>query len=59
VIIGGRQDKICPAEHQQMMHDNLPKSHLALLDECCHFSPLEQAEHVSNLLTKWYLSDSL
>ncbi|MCI2285426.1 alpha/beta hydrolase [Colwellia sp. MSW7] len=59
VIIGGRQDKICPAEHQQMMHDNLPKSHLALLDECCHFSPLEQAEHVSNLLTQWYLSDSL
>jgi pimeloyl-ACP methyl ester carboxylesterase len=59
VIIAGRQDKICPAEHQQMMHDNLPKGHLALLDECCHFSPLEQAEHVSNLLTQWYLSDSL
>lgn len=59
VIIGGKQDKVCPAEHQQMMHDNLPSSRLALLDECCHFSPLEQAEQVSNLLTQWYLSSAL
>ena len=29
---------------------------LLLLDECAHFSPLEQAEKVSDALTKWYLS---
>jgi pimeloyl-ACP methyl ester carboxylesterase len=59
LIIGGQQDKICPAEHQRMMHQNLPKSHLHLLDQCGHFSPLEQAEKVSNLLTHWYLSTTL
>lgn len=59
LIIGGKQDKICPAEHQQMMHDNLPRSRLALLDQCGHFSPLEQTESVSNLLTQWYLSSAL
>jgi pimeloyl-ACP methyl ester carboxylesterase len=59
LIIGGKQDKICPVEHQKMMHENLPKSHLQLLDQCGHFSPLEQAEKVSKLLTHWYLSNTL
>jgi len=59
LIIGGKQDKICPVEHQQMMHKNLPRSHLQLLDQCGHFAPLEQAKKVSNLLTHWYLSNSL
>jgi pimeloyl-ACP methyl ester carboxylesterase len=58
LIIGGKQDKICPVEHQKMMHENLPKSQLQLLDQCAHFSPLEQAEKVSNLLTHWYLSNT-
>lgn len=59
LIIGGKQDKICPADHQKMMHENLPGSHLQLLEQCGHFSPLEQAEKVSNLLTYWYLSNTL
>lgn len=59
LIIGGKQDKICPVEHQQMMHDNLPGSRLALLEQCGHFAPLEQAEKVSDLLTHWYLSNAL
>lgn len=58
LIIGGKQDKICPVEHQKMMHENLPKSKLQLLDQCAHFSPLEQADKVSNLLTHWYLSNT-
>jgi pimeloyl-ACP methyl ester carboxylesterase len=56
LIIGGKQDKICSVEHQQLMHKNSPGSHLQLLDQCGHFAPLEQAENVSNLLTHWYLS---
>jgi pimeloyl-ACP methyl ester carboxylesterase len=59
LIIGGKQDKICPVEHQQMMHENLPGSHLQLLEQCGHFAPLEQAKKVSNLLTHWYLSNTL
>jgi len=55
LIIGGLQDKICNAEHQRYMHESLPNSKLVLLDECAHFSPLEQAEKVSDALTKWYL----
>jgi len=59
LIIGGKQDKICPVEHQQMMHDAVPNSRLELLEQCGHFAPLEQAKKVSNLLTHWYLSNSL
>jgi len=55
LIISGKQDKICPVEHQQIMHKSLPQSRLQLLDNCGHFSPLEQAEQVSNSLANWYL----
>lgn len=54
VIIAGAQDKICPLEHQKMMHREVAGSKLVLLDNCAHFSPLEQAEQVSNTLAKWY-----
>ena len=54
VIIAGAQDKICPSEHQQMMHNEVAGSELILLEQCAHFSPLEQAEQVSKALAKWY-----
>ena len=55
LIIGGADDNVCPAQHQQMMHDNVENSSLALLAQCAHFAPLEQAEQVSKLLINWYL----
>ncbi|WOH35779.1 alpha/beta hydrolase [Thalassotalea fonticola] len=55
LIIGGQQDKICPPAHQFDMHTALPNSDLLLLGQCGHFSPLEQADKVSNALTQWYL----
>ena len=57
LIIGGAQDKVCPASHQKMMHQAVTNSQLALLDCCGHFSPLEQPTQVSKLLTQWYLAD--
>lgn len=55
LIIGGMQDKLCSVEHQLLMHKALPNSELLLLEECAHFSPLEQPKKVSQALTKWYL----
>jgi pimeloyl-ACP methyl ester carboxylesterase len=55
LIISGQQDKICAVEHQLHMHKSLSGSKLLLLDECAHFSPLEQANKVSQALTQWYL----
>ena len=55
VIISGLQDNICAVEHQLIMHKALPNSELLLLDECAHFSPLEQASKVSEALIQWYL----
>ena len=37
-----------------MMHKALAGSELILLDQCAHFSPLEQAEKVSQALIQWY-----
>jgi len=56
LIIGGLQDHICPVAHQVEMHKSLPNSDLVLLGNCGHFSPLEQADKVSNALSQWYLS---
>ncbi|XQW86338.1 alpha/beta fold hydrolase [Thalassotalea piscium] len=55
LLIGGLQDKICPAEHQFHMHKALPTSDLLLLGECGHFSPLDQTMKVSQALEQWYL----
>ena len=54
LIISGLEDKICPVKHQLMMHKALPTSELVLLEQCAHFSPLEQAEKVSQALIQWY-----
>ena len=58
LIIGGLQDKICPAQHQFYMHQALPKSDLLLLGHCGHFSPLEQSDKVTNALCEWYLNNN-
>lgn len=58
LIISGLEDKICPVEHQLHMHKSLLNSDLLLLEDCAHFSPLEQAEKVSNALTQWYSSSA-
>lgn len=55
LIIGGEQDQVCPADHQQLMHNKIKNSQLALLNKCAHFSPLEQTQQVNELLTTWYL----
>lgn len=54
LFIAGAQDKVCPPDHQKMMHKHVKNSELALIDKCGHFSPLEQAEQVSSLLALWY-----
>mgnify|MGYP000455463321 CR=1 FL=1 len=56
LIIGGEDDKVCPASHQQAMYQATPTSQLVLLEQCGHFSPLEQADDVSRLLSQWYNS---
>ena len=55
LIIGGKQDKVCPEQHQITMHNAIANSRLVILEQCGHFSPIEQPEKVSTLLAQWYL----
>lgn len=56
LIVGSRNDPLCPPAVHVAMHELLPNSELVLLDDCGHFSTLEQAAAVSRALRNWYLS---
>lgn len=53
LVIGGRQDRICPADRHQEMASGIPDAKLVLLDECGHLSTLEQPEAVTAELRAW------
>lgn len=53
LIVGAANDPLCPPEHQQEMHRLLQRSEIALLQECGHFSLLEQPGQVNRVLLHW------
>lgn len=54
LIIAGKQDVVCPPTLHDWMHDQIHNSQLITLDNCGHFSPLEQAEAVSTALLNFF-----
>lgn len=57
LILGSSQDELCPPSAHRAMHRLVKGSDLVILEECGHFSTLEQADAVSNALVDWYLKD--
>lgn len=56
VIIGGRNDlRTTPEAHRQLAKE-IPGSDLAIIDGAAHFTPIEQARQVSNILRGWITS---
>jgi pimeloyl-ACP methyl ester carboxylesterase len=57
LILGSRQDELCPPSAHRAMNRLVNGSDLLILEECGHFSTLERADAVSNALVDWYLKD--
>jgi len=55
LILGSRQDDLCPPFLQTQMHQMIADSELVMLDDCGHFSMLEKPDEVNAALRNWYL----
>ncbi len=55
LILGGRQDRVCPVAIQQEMAALIPAARLAIIEECGHLSTLEQPERTTAALKDWLL----
>jgi pimeloyl-ACP methyl ester carboxylesterase len=49
-IIAARQDALCPVARHVELHELVPESSLAVIEDCGHLSPLEQPAAVSALV---------
>lgn len=56
LILGARQDVLCPVQVQQDMHALCGHSRLVLLEECGHFAVLERPDGVNQALMDWLSS---
>lgn len=55
LIVGAKQDVLCPPEGHIQMQRMISDSELVLLEECGHFSTLEKPGEVNKALRRWYL----
>jgi pimeloyl-ACP methyl ester carboxylesterase len=57
LILGARQDQLCPPSGQLRMQEMIENSKLQILESCGHFSMLERPLEVNQALRHWYLCD--
>jgi pimeloyl-ACP methyl ester carboxylesterase len=53
LVLGGREDALCPVDWHQDMAALADNSSLVIVDNCGHLSSLEQPEAVSTALRQW------
>lgn len=53
LVLCGREDRLCPIERHQLMHDLLPNSTLHIIDGAGHLPTLEQPDETTAALTRW------
>lgn len=54
LILCGRDDRLCPVERHELMHDLVPGSQLAIIDDAGHMPTLEQPEATTAELVRWF-----
>jgi pimeloyl-ACP methyl ester carboxylesterase len=55
LILCGEDDRLCPLERHQLMHDLIPDSHLDVIPGAGHLPTLEQPERTNAALKSWLL----
>jgi pimeloyl-ACP methyl ester carboxylesterase len=53
MVLMGAQDRLCPLDHHQLMHDLMPQSRLHILPGAAHLPPLEQPEATARAFRDW------
>jgi len=53
LVLCGREDRLCPLERHELMHELIPGSTLQIVEEAGHLPVLEQPERVTRALFDW------
>ena len=53
LVLMGAEDKLCPLDRHQLMHDLMPQSRLHILPGAAHLPPLEQPDATTRALRDW------
>jgi pimeloyl-ACP methyl ester carboxylesterase len=53
LVLAGRQDETCPMGLHEEMANAIPYAHLVVVEQCGHYSVLEQPQAVTALLRYW------
>jgi pimeloyl-ACP methyl ester carboxylesterase len=53
LVLMGAEDKLCPLDRHQLMHDLIPRSRLHIIANAAHLPPLEQPEATARALRDW------
>jgi pimeloyl-ACP methyl ester carboxylesterase len=53
LVLMGVEDKLCPLDRHQLMHDLIPQSRLHIIAHAAHLPPLEQPEATARALRDW------
>lgn len=53
LILCGREDRLCPVERHELMHDLIPGSTLTIIERAGHLPVLEQPEETTAALARW------
>ncbi|MEW7007496.1 alpha/beta fold hydrolase [Lentilitoribacter sp. EG35] len=53
LILGGREDLLCPVERHELMHSLIKGSQLTFIDDAGHLPTLEQPSKVNDALDAW------
>ncbi|WP_109312357.1 alpha/beta fold hydrolase [Ruegeria sp. AU67] len=53
LVLCGQEDRLCPIERHQLMHDLLPDSALEIIEGAGHLPTLEQPQKTTAALIRW------
>jgi pimeloyl-ACP methyl ester carboxylesterase len=53
LVLMGAEDKLCPLDRHQLMHDLIPQSRLHIIAQAAHLPPLEQPDATARALRDW------
>ncbi len=53
LVLCAREDKLCPVERHQMMHELMPDSTFSIIENAGHLPTLEQPEKTTAILWRW------
>lgn len=59
LVLTGREDTVVPLSAHEAMAENLPNSHLVIVEHCGHLSTMEQPEIVTQALRDWLNNDGI